>query len=85
MLTPKVTKPLLPQTHTKFLERQSTLSLVDQSLVPMEEMDMLEDVEVSTNGVVVNSQTEAEVVEELPEVEAQGHPPMLDYTKATQF
>lgn len=82
---PKDTKPPLPQIHTKFLERQSTLSLADQNLVPMEGTDMLEDVEVSTNGVAVNSQTEAEVVEELLAVEAQEHPPMLDCTKADIF
>lgn len=74
----KVTKQLLPPTHTKFPERPFMLRLADLSQVLMEETDILEDVEVSTHGAVVNSKPVAVEVEVLLEAEERAHPPTLD-------
>lgn len=54
------------------------LRLADLSQVLMEETDILEDVEVSTHGAVVNSKTVAVEVEVLLEAEERAHPRMLN-------
>jgi len=74
----KVTKPLPPPIHTKFLERPFTSSLADLSQALMEETDMLEDVEVLTHEVGVSSKTVVVEVEVLLEAEERAHLPMLD-------